>query len=305
MKSKVEVKKMIVESASEVLNYLEELTSNENDAAIFNLILTIKSELSDLNKLKLGGNISLEEYRRILSKIRLNILNITEEIPDRYFSRKEEEAGSNAAIFQNENIYIEVFSLIRQLADIRIQEINADSSPSAEALHSHLNSSRHILVNQIIKLVEVKQFSLSSVEYRIIAEAFQAVYDNVKAEEYFKRAIETIDEYTDSTNSKIVAIRSYAGFLYLMNKPEEGAKQFASAILNNTNDISNNFNGYTFQMQFANEVDVGNYDLAIECYKKAKAYYLKIGNIGVRDRNLSSLENTWNYKNMPTSFSKP
>lgn len=126
-----------------------------------------------------------------------------------------------------------------------------------------------------------------------------------KAEEYYKRAIETIDEYTDSATSKVVAARSYATYLYSINRVEEGAKQFKAAILTNSNDLGNTMNGYTFQLKFAAEADLVLIDHAVISYMQAKEYYSQIINPYYKTMQLQTLEKIWALKPAVAKLPKP
>lgn len=305
MKSKIEVKRMLVKSPMEALDYLDELMGEEKSAQLQKLIFVTQGDLADLSASKIAGSISHEEHSRDMSRIRLNILNIIEEIPDRLFFTETTEADSSRTVQEHQNVFIETLSLIRQLANLKVEEFNHLSNPNRDIVYGHMNTNRHILVNQIVKLVEINNFTLSSAEYRVIAEALQNVFDNVKAEEYYKRAIETIDEYTDSANSKVVAARSYAAYLYSTNRIEEGAKQFKAAILSNTNDLGNNLNGYTYQAKFALEADLGLIDHAIISYTKAKEYYNLLINPFYRASQLQILEKTWTSKPNVANYKRP
>lgn len=305
MKSKIDVKRMLVKNSMEALSYLDELISEEKSVQLQNLIFITKGDLVDLAASKTAGTISHEEHSRDMSRIRLNILNIIEEVPDRLFSTEAADENVTRTVQENHSVFIETLSLIRQLADLRVEEFKYFNDQNRDAIYSHMNTSRHILVNQIVKLVEMNNFTLSSAEYRVIADAFQGVFDNVKAEEYYKRAIETIDEYTDSANSKVVAARSYATYLYSVNKVEEGAQQFKAAILNNPNDLGNTLNGYTYQLKFAAEADLGLIDHAIISYKKAKEYYNLIINPYYKTMQLQTLEKTWAAKPNMANYTRP
>lgn len=297
MKSKVEIKKMIINDPMETLVYLEELIRSNKHVKIHNLIFTLKSELYTLEKQNMSGALPFDEFSRLQSRINLNILNIIEQIPDNLFARgKSDQSQSSkpAVKINNPTAFIEVLSLIRKLSEVRIKELELQNIPNPEGLFSQLNTNRHIILNQIIKLVELHDYTLSSVEYRVIAEGFQAVFDNIKAAEYYRKAIDTIDEYTDSTNSQIVAIRCYAAFLYSVNRSYEGSMQFEAALLNNTNDEANIFNGYTRQMQFITECNMGDFNKAFHALTEAKKYYSAIINPMFKQQNLSNLEQAWN-----------
>jgi tetratricopeptide (TPR) repeat protein len=299
MKSKETIKGLIVKKPQEALEYLAEVVDRKEDTATFNAVLLIESQLSDLNNHNMQGTIALDDFTLGIQKIRNNILNVIEQAGDQYFSEEETEIIEHkdmATLFQ-------VFALLRDLLELKINEalLLADPVPS---IGSYTNVKRHIILNQIIKLLRYSNIELSSVEYRVIAEAFQGLSDDIKAEEYFKKALNVIDEFTDSTNSKIVAIRSYGNFLYAKGKSAEGLKQYQSAIIDGTSQEVMTFNGYTYRLIFGQEADFGHYEVALEFYKKAVECFNKITNPTLRNNSLNALNAAWEAKKMPATMKR-
>lgn len=302
MKTNTEIKRMISVDIDAALDYLESLFANDNDA--FNMLIVIRSDLKQTEKLKLIGDDA--QYRMNLNRINLSLLKIIDDLPDSSVRRSENtESTAMDVVFQQEKRFLS-FTLLKELWDLNLHETEARAiNPDNQLLFSQMNSKRQIIVNNIIWLLEAYHLTVSSAEYLHIASALNGVYDNVKAEKYYKKAIEIIDEYTDSFSSKITAIRGYANFLYQMNRPEEGAKQYDSAIFESNNDVDNFTNAFTYQGKFLDEASLKNYENAVDAYKKSKNHYAKINNIGVSQYNMRLLENLWNSTQMPSSFSRP
>lgn len=302
MKTNTEIKRMISSDIDAALDYLEGLFAHDNDA--FNMLIVIRSDLKHTGQLKLIGDDT--QYRMNLNRINLSLLKIIDDLPDS--SVKRSESTDNTAIdivFQQEKRF-QVFNIIKELWDLNLYETQARAAnPDHAMLFSQMNSKRQLIVNNIIWLLEAYHLTVSSAEYLHIASALNAVFDNVKAEKYYKKAIEIIDEYTDSFSSKITAIRGYANFLYQMNRPEEGAKQYDSAVFESNNDVDNFTNAFTYQAKFLDEASLQNYDKALEAYKKAKNHYGKIKNSRQSQYNLRLLENLWNSVQMPSSYKHP
>jgi tetratricopeptide (TPR) repeat protein len=297
MKSKIELKKMLADSSIKTLDYLEQLLVDKHDEENTNLMILIRSNLNSVEKVHTSGVSNYDDYQRGLNQVSVNILKIIDTLPDNYFSTDTKERKTNDV-----NTYeIEVLSLLRALADIEIKESDSTNA----AVNAYLNSKRHLLAIQAIRMINQNNVSISSLEYSLIANAFFRNVDPVKAEEIYKKAIESIDEYSDTAQSKIRAIRAYANFLYNINRTTDAAKQYESAILEGNTEADNIENGYTLQMLFSNECDSQDYERAVKTYKKAKDYLLKIGNSQVRSYQLNFLETVWNNKKVPPNYSRP
>lgn len=303
MKSRTEVKRMITSNSMEVLEYLEKLIEGKEDEGMINTLIMMRSDLVDIERTHQRNLSDYDEYRRGLNKVNLNILKVIDDLPDQYFNEQvEPEPQQVTTTIVSSQLRLQVANLVKDLLDISIQE----NQPNNNAyIGGFLNHKRHVILSQIIRLVEENKLSIAGTEYLAIANAYNSILDTTKAEQYFKRGIENIDEYADSAFSKIFIIRSYADFLYRNNRHSDGAKQYESAVLEGQGDMDSVINGYTYQMKFVNECDVMNYDEALKAYKKAKEYILNIQNKIVQRYNIDALEHAWNNKQLPPVYSRP
>jgi tetratricopeptide (TPR) repeat protein len=302
-KTNTEIKRMIGADIDAALDYLETLLANDNDS--FNMLMVVRGDLKETEKLKLIGDDA--QYRMNLNRINLSLLRIVDDLPDSSVKNSENTNNSTPddTVFQHEK-RLQVFTVLKELWDLNISETKARAEvPDNQALFSNFNSKRQIIVNNAIWLLEVYHLTVSTPEYMNIAFALNSVYDTVKAEKYYKKAIEIIDEYTDSFASKVSAIRGYAYFLYQMNRPEEGAKQYESAVIEGKNDVVYFTNGYTYQQIFNAEAGAKNHEKALDAYKKAKQNYEKISYGSKNKNNLTLLENAWKTAQMPATFKQP
>jgi tetratricopeptide (TPR) repeat protein len=302
-KTNTEIKRMISTDIDAALDYLETLFVNDNDS--FNMLMVVRGDLKETEKLKLIGDDN--QYRMNLNRINLSLLKIVDDLPDASVKNSEKTDNAQDDVVVQQEKRILAFNLNKELWDLTIYETEARASfpDNYPTLFSNFNGKRQILVNNIIWLLEAYHLTVSTAEYMNIASALNSVYDTIKAEKYYKKAIEIIDEYTDSYISKITAIRSYANFLYQMNRPLEGAKQYESAIAECKNDADYLTNGYTYQLRFVAESSVKNYDKAIEAYKKAKEHYEKISYGTKSQNNIKVLENAWKAAQIPTTYKQP
>ncbi len=301
--NKAELKRMITSSSMETLDSLVGLVNkHQEEAQLANTLIVIRGDLVDIERMYQVQVSDYDEYRRGLNKINLNLLKIIDDLPNQYFEESSEsELRVDKTSVITDQLRLQVSTLIRDILDINIQENQIGNAYIA----SILNHKRHIILSQIVRLIESNNISVAGAEYMAIALAYSSVLDMLKAEQYFKRGIENIDEYTDSAFSKLYIIRSYADFLYRNNRYSDGAKQYESAILQVQGDTDNIMNGYTYQMKFVNECDIQAYEEALKSYQKSKDYYSNVENKAAKKYNMEQLEDAWNTKQVPPFYSRP
>lgn len=297
MSSRIELKQLITEDTLLAMGKLENLLTEKEDKEFINILLVIKGNYNELEKNNRSGIVGIEDYHREINRINLNVLKIMDDIPAFYFDKPSEHQADE----EFSRSEFEIAALIRELGELEIREAEL-FQPNSKG---YINSKRHIIAMQLVRMIEKTKVSVSSLEYSMIAYSFYRNVDIVKAEQMYKKAIENIDSYADSAQSKINAIRSYANFLYNINRFEDGAKQYESALLEGDTEANNFINGFTYQMKFANECGIADYNSAVISYKKAKEYYLNIKNSSNRLHNLNGLSNVWDAQNMPPGFIKP
>lgn len=296
MKSKVDIKKLVGDDPLEALVYLEKIHAKDSNQT-FNLILLLQSQFNDLKKAMNGGVISPSDANMTLNQIKLNIFSIIDDTKDEFFEptdvKNNQENGET-----NYLIILEIQKLIRDLTDFSI-ELSKHANPETySTVSGFMNTKREVVLNQLVKLIRISNFELSVTDYKVIGDAFSKIFDYQSAEEYYKNAINKVDVYTDSSISKVKAIRTYANFLYTSGRDEEGLKLLETAILQNNSDLSNLLNGYTCSLIFINESNIEKFDNALVFYKKAENYYSQLKNNSAKNYWLSDLESKW-AKNKP------
>lgn len=295
MPSKREIKKMITDDLARAIQDTEKIVGNREE--IFNLLLLLKRELNETEHLHRAGASDYDTYRRGMNQISLNLLKIIDDLPVDSFSEAAPDKGDR----EYSQIETDIAALIREITELEIREADSEN----HAVKGYINGKRHVVAIQALRTITQHRVSLSSLELSVVAYAFFRSVDLVKAEQIYQMAIENIDADADSAQNKIVAIRSYANFLYNTNRHEDGAKQYEAAVLKGNGEIDNVTNGYTFQMKFSNECDAQDYNSAIQSYKRAKDYFRAIGTGSVRAYNLGILEQAWNSKGIPPDYSRP
>jgi tetratricopeptide (TPR) repeat protein len=233
---------------------------------------------------------SYEDYNRKLTQVKLNILNLIDDIPNHFFEQKTNIKSIENFTIDNNYTFLTISKLIRELVDIAAAyRLNQEES----IIRANLNNKRTVLVNQVTKLINTHQFSLSGIEYQVVADAFYAISDYDNAQEFYRKGIESIDKYTESAVSKISSIRNYANFLFNINEKEKGAKQYETAILAVNSTQANVQNGRTYQMQFVNQLEHRMIEPAVESFKLARNYYSKVENPTNRNLLIRDLKTIW------------
>jgi tetratricopeptide (TPR) repeat protein len=290
MKSKFEVKQLIQDDLNDVFGYLEEILTTKNEGDFINSIILLKSTFKETQRLNNLGVMNYEDYNRKITQVKLNILNLIDDIPNHLFEQKTNTTSFENLTIDNNYTFLTISKLIRELIDVAAAyRLNQEES----LIRANLNNKRTVLVNQVTKLINTYQFSLSGIEYQVIADAFYAISDYDKAQEFYQKGIENIDKYTESAVSKISSIRNYANFLFKINQIEKGKKQYETAILAVDSTQANIQNGQTYQMQFMNQLEHRMVEPAVESFKLARAYYLKVENPTNRNLLVRDLKTIW------------
>lgn len=298
MITKLELKKMIALRDKIGLDKLEEILEKRPNKDEYNNFLIIRGEQSEIEKQNKLNITSAEDYQRGINRTYLNLLNVVDNLSDNEF---EVIQAPKVNIDEPSSHREGISELVRELVEIDIREAQSQSA----GVNSYLHSKRQVVAYQIVRMIEESGLVLSVQENITVAAALHRIMDNTRADQFYKRGINNVDVYTDSVIGKISAIRAYADFLYRTNRPEDGAKQYETAVLQGNSDEIFLFNGYTMQMKFVNEADMQQYNLAVEAYKEAKKNYLQVGNAMIKNFNLNNLQAAWDGKFIPQSFSRP
>jgi tetratricopeptide (TPR) repeat protein len=277
----------------ESLSYLETVFAAKAEKQTLNLILLLQSQYNEFKKSKSEGIISASDANMTLNQIKLNIFSIIDDTPEEDFKEVEQKNAQQSNSDSGNLIFLEILKLIRELTDFNIELVKHFHSDNYLAIGTNMNTKREVVLNQLIKLIRMSNFELSVPDYKVIGDAFFNIFDYQRAEEYYQNAITKVDAYTDSSTSKVNAIRTYAGFLYNTSRPDEAFKQLETAILQNNSELSKLLNGYTCALIFFNEANVSNFDTALDFYKKSLQFYKSISNTSIRNYWLIELENNW------------
>ena len=295
MSSKAEVKKMISPDPKVALDFLINLMSATKNSERENSFIVVKSNLETLNHNQQLMLITYDEYSTKVSQITANILYLLDSLPETYFNSDDLKQVLNPDDDANYATKRAMASkLIKELSDFEIQyatlsyqNLNENANYDIDTL---FNSKREALVYQVIWFIESNNLSISSADYVVIAMSLVSAYDDTRAELYYKKAIANIDAFTESAISKISAKRSYASFLYLKGRLDEGSKQFDGAILQGDDDTTLSINGYTMQLKYYSESSISNKEKADKAFQDAMGYYSKIKNEAYKQNCINSLQ---------------
>lgn len=138
--------------------------------------------------------------------------------------------------------------------------------------------------NLAIKIPEL----ISVTEYTELAKSFYALREYEKAELHHKSAISKAKGPLG-----IAAKRSYADFLYLTDRVNEGRRQYSNCAIDQTTDKNKEINVKSLKMQMFNEAKINNYEMSEKFYNEALAIISRIGNKQINKDLLVEVENEW------------
>ena len=127
-------------------------------------------------------------------------------------------------------------------------------------------------------------------ELLVLALAYAAIDDFSKAEEYWRKCIDT----AVTPLHKAVNLRMFARFCFFVKSAEEGRRQFASAVelASDATDASKYSKGTTYEVWAAAEAQAGFHDEAENKLKIAKVIFESISWRLLRNRGLEQFAQT-------------
>lgn len=193
-----------------------------------------------------------------------------------------------------QNLRVELRGLVQRLTTLPkdnyeiMQKYKED--PSSMNLYSgFITQETALLARQAAEItLKLPPDYVSGTEYYTIAMALQNCYKNEEAAEFFKKAIDSSDGFSD----KIAALRGLAGLQFLSGETSSGRESFQKAL-----DIFSEFKGYSLDTQVSTnvatelmwsqwEASTGHRDQAIKHHEQAE-YRLKKLTSGTLAKSLS------------------
>lgn len=138
------------------------------------------------------------------------------------------------------------------------------------------------------KLAQKSKKLISHTEFSELAKTFYSLREYEKAEKYHLQAIRNA---SDSLGE--AAKRSYADFLFLTERIQEGRDQYKKCIIDQTTDRNKSINVKTLQMWMYNEAMIGNQDARNTIYNEACSIIERIGDLRTKELR-QELENVRN-----------
>ncbi len=275
-------------------------TELEND------LIKLNNRFNRNEKNKINDVTSEESYSNEFNGIIDALLTHINSLPDSYHQGTPDEKASGSR--EEQSLRNQLNTLIKDLIDTNGQIYDLELTPANERKlnyyrkSSYFTEKQKFFAKQASWIMEQIPSLVSDSEYNLVARALYSSYDWFNAEKYCKIAIEASKEEFNM----IANIRSYADFLYLTGRSEEGAEQYKNAlqILPSNNDYNRSVNGYTYMMWFNNEAFAENTDPAISKYQKAKQEFESISNTRVRLNWLNNLDMEWE-RLMPPHIIRP
>ena len=148
------------------------------------------------------------------------------------------------------------------------------------------------LTRQALYIANNNPNIVTDVDFATIAQGLVIVGDNLLADNYWRKAVET----SPTNFYKVVNLRGYADFLFRQGSHELARESYQKSlkVFKTDTDYNKATNGYTYQMWMNSELQNGLYQEAKNHFDRAKGLYESISNPDMKMRNLESLNQAMN-----------
>jgi len=175
-----------------------------------------------------------------------------------------------------------------QLDNAKLLKEHADDPGYMQLVSSTLNQENAFLLNEATMLMERIPDFVGAVEYNTVAFSLANIGEAIRAEAYYRRAVEVSANAFERT----MAQRSFAYFLFTRGRYEEARALYRDALkqLPASDPNSHQTNGYTLQGWAWSEKHVAhNLGLAEQLFEQAQAEFEAIENPLLREQFLGGL----------------
>jgi tetratricopeptide (TPR) repeat protein len=158
-----------------------------------------------------------------------------------FFTKKYET--QRTIRFQLSDVFERIFS--NDLESIKVAQQAGLGDSYRQAQGAQFNQQRYFLLHQAMRLADQIEELVTDVEYNTIAYTCGNVGDLVNADKFYRRAIGS----TPTVVAKVLAIQSYANFLFFQHRFEEGRKQFdeATRLITGGDNVARSIRGSVYQ----------------------------------------------------------
>jgi tetratricopeptide (TPR) repeat protein len=170
-----------------------------------------------------------------------------------------------------------------------LHEVGQDNPEYFQQLSAAVNQQQLFLQQQAIYLAVQIPDLVSSVEYIAVAYVSVLQGDVIRADEYYKKAVELAPD----SAYRLTARRAYAWFLFTQRRFEEGRRQYEMALSDYTgsDNLARSQRGLTYQFLGQNELNFANAPRrAEEAFESAEGEFKGIDIESVRQTALKNLQ---------------
>ena len=131
-----------------------------------------------------------------------------------------------------QNARIELRGLLQRLSvlprdNFELTKKYSDDPGAVSQLSSYLNQENALLARQAAEMaLRIPRDYVSATEYYAVAVALQAAYNNERANEFLRLAIDSSKDFSD----KIAALRAHANLLFVVGQLEAGRAEYGKAL---------------------------------------------------------------------------
>ena len=201
-----------------------------------------------------------------------------------FFTRKYET--QRTIRFQLSDIFERIFT--NDLESIKVTQQFGLSDSYRQAQLAQFNQQRYFLLHQAMRLAAQIEDLVTDVEYNTIAYTCGNVSDFVNADTFYRKAIAS----TPNPVSRVLATQSYAAFLFMQHRFEDGRKQFeeATRLVNGGDNATRATRGFVYQAWAVAELVAKSPKRAEPLIESARAEFSGIDLEFQKQQLLSSLD---------------
>ena len=174
-----------------------------------------------------------------------------------------------------------------QLDNAKLLKDHSGDAGYVQTVSSTLNQENAFLLSEATLLIEQIPDLVGSVEYNTLAVSLFNTGDLIRAEAYYRRALQATGGASQLTASQ----RSFAQFLFSIGRLSEARALFQAALedLPEGDPMTPQINGYTLQGWAWNEANNGDTQLANELFDRAQEQFNHVDNRMLREQLLAGL----------------
>jgi tetratricopeptide (TPR) repeat protein len=172
------------------------------------------------------------------------------------------------------------------MAKLRME--GQQSNDDVVALRRNYNSQRRYLANHAEFLLGQIPGLVADIDHNMLAQAFDAIGDMVRAEEHWKSCVAR----SPADTLKAMNLRGYARFLFYRGNPSAGRQKYEESLQINLsdNDATRRLRADTLALWFATEREFGFGQEATRRREQAEAEAKRIGHVGLQSEMLKYIE---------------